>query len=80
MEAEPSWIPWLAFVLLKEILKGRAFVGNLNRPAFRSKAMIEQHENRTNKMAKLAPWKTQLAPRMAKLASKMPKLAPKMAK
>ena len=42
--------------------------------------MIEQHENRTNKMAKLVPWKTQLAPRMAKLVSKMAKLAPKMAK
>ena len=69
MEAEPSWIPWLAFVLLKEILKGRAFVGNLNRPAFRSKAMIEQHENRTNKMAKLVP-------KMPKLAAKMAKLAP----
>ena len=68
MEAEPSWILWLAFVLLKEILKGRAFVGNLNRPAFRSKAMIEQHEHGTNKMAKLVPKMPKLAPKMAKLA------------
>ena len=43
-------------------------MGNLNRPAFRSKAMIEQQENRTNKMAKLVPKMPKLAPKMAKLA------------
>ena len=53
----------------KGALRGRAFVGNLNKPAFRSKAMIEQHEHRTNKMAKLVP-------KMPKLAAKMAKLAP----
>ena len=68
MEAEPSWIPWLAFVLLKEILKGRAFVGNLNRPAFRSKAMIKQHENRIYKMAKLVLKMPKLVPKTSKLA------------